>query len=852
MYDLSPASSFLLTKPNVLQAIYEILRDAPQNSSSLKRASNDVTKSVAKPEICKHKDKEVRLYATGCMLYILKLHAPDSPFSDPQMETFFTQLIATFRELHDPSGTHFEFHKTLLETTADLKCCLLIYDLTDNTEAIVLELFTTLLDSLNSENLQIIQEPTLLLLSTMVDDGEEPSQQLLDTILGRILPSTTEDNLAAHHLADALIRKCQSALQPSVQKFLTRLLEGRRTESELAGHCSDLILALHKTVPQITLPVLPHLAPSLVVDSEERRLDAVNLIASLLTATGAQSLLEDYPALPEALLGRMNDRCSSIRVQVLSHAQSLVAASNTDELRRQITSAVSLRLQDPDEKVRIKGVQSLVSILIDHPLLTIKEDLAALTARLRDKRLPVRKEAATQTAKLVRSWTLRWEDAFAAPTLHKKYVAQLALGLCAMALSHDTELTWHILEDVFRISNSANGVFSPKLSTAAAAGWWIVIWKAGNKQSRGCIFTLLQNMCAVQSQVQELLQLREAIKTAAKRQDDGMNDASHMEMGMPVGGVQDKEQVQLQNQLEKGISHLAVSLGNRVRIVEGLQRIWTMKDNNIFKALTVLADCGTPLTDAHAAGKELVSRVGNRGAVAEAAVALVSRMIPAIISPEIVESALEATHEQSTRGDYGFEFDDEFLLDIADAAPQLFASLMPTLSKLLTSDDQIANELAAKVLSKAGQFVGLWASHLQQEISPSSLQALVDLCSRATPAGAKAAVKSIVYLEKSAGAGGSRRAPGLLKQIASEALRALADDKIGISSSHSRVLACLKSISSVLRAVPEFVEDFGLEFYDFVMNDLLMMDMSRWASKTLQIFKNDASEQRINPHLLLL
>lgn len=825
-----------------MQAIYDVLKDAPQNSPSLKHASNDAIKALMLPEVCKHKDKEVRLYATGCMLYALKLHAPDSPFSDPQMETFFTQLIAAFRELHDPSGAHFELRKSLLETAAELKCCLLIYDLTDNTEALVLELFTSLLDALNSENLHIIQEPILLLLSSMVDDGEEPSQQLLDTILGRILPSTSEENLAAHHLTDALIRRCQSALQPSVQKFLTHLLEGRRTESELAGHCSDLILALHKTVPQITLPVLPHLAPSLVVDSEERRLDAVDLIASLLTATGAQSLLEDYPALPEALLGRLNDRCASIRVQVLSHAQSLIAASNTDELRRSIITAVSHRLQDPDEKVRIKGVQSLVSIVTEHPLLMSKEDLAALTARLRDKRLPVRKVAATQTAKLIRSWTLRWEDAFDAPQVHKRYVAQLALGLFTVAVSHDVELSWHIIEDVFRnnsssSSNSSCGLFSPKVSVSAAAGWWAVIWKAGNKVQRASIFSLLQNRFAVQSQVRELLQLRDAVKSA-KRQDGGDDNASpmlqqgqeRMEMGLEVGGAQDKEQGPLQKQLERGLSHLGVSLGNRVRVAEGLQRIWAMKDNNIFKALTVLADHGTPGAEAHAAGKELISRVGSRGAVAEAALALVSRMVPTVVSPEVLGAALEATHDQSSRGDYGFDYDDEFLLDIAGTAPQLFAALLPTLSKLLTSDDQVANEVAAKVLSKAGHYVGVWTAHMQQEIPPSTFQALAELCTRATPAGAKAAVKSIVQLEQGLALQGKKTndTSGLLKEIATKALRALGNDNNnGILSSHSRVLACLKAISSVLRAMPESVEDVGLEFYDFVMNDLLIMDMSR-------------------------
>ena len=72
----------------------------------------------------------------------------------------------------------------------------------------------------------------------------------------------------------------------------------------------------------------------------------------------------------------------------------------------------------------------------------------------------------------------------------------------------------------------------------------------------------------------------------------------------------------------------------------GLQKLWEQKDNHIFKALAILAAFGTPLKDAAAAGKEVQQRVGSKGPVAEAARALVARMTPAILPPEVLRTAM--------------------------------------------------------------------------------------------------------------------------------------------------------------------------------------------------------------------
>ena len=381
------------------------------------------------------------------------------------------------------------------------------------------------------------------------------------------------------------------------------------------------------------LPVMPHLQPGLQVESEERRLDAVDLICKLLTQPAGHTLLTDYPHLPEAVLGRLNDRSAEVRHRVLSHARFLADSLPDDTQRGAVAEAVATRLQDHEERLRAAAAAALCAIAAEHPLAVRTAHYEVLLNRLRDKRLGVRKEVASQISKLVKAWCLRAEDGTAARAggVRRRFVVQLVLGLCRLAMTQDTELAAYILDDLFK-----TGVFPARLPPASAAGWWGLAWKEAGAAGQASLGALLKDKCDMQLQVQELLRLRERVKgdkAAAAARASGADSSSAVEAGASPNPA-----AQMQARLAK----LAAALKGVHKAEEGLEKLFAMKDNHIVRGLATLAAFGTPHAEAAAAGKDLQGRVGSRGPAAEVAQTLAARLTPNIIFPEILAAALES------------------------------------------------------------------------------------------------------------------------------------------------------------------------------------------------------------------
>jgi hypothetical protein len=830
-----------------LQAASRILEDAPQTSESIRSASTNLCKAIAKTDLLKHKDKvslsdhvgnvaifgkkyllhllintllmfcfkidglqEVRLFTVVCAIHTLRLHAPENPYTDAQLLIIFRQLLVVFRELADPGAAHFQVCLSLLQTVATVKICLLMLDL-ENADSLVLDLFTTVFEAINADNKDQVEHLALTALATMLDEGDDIPQPLLDCILGHLLPTAHEENPQAHRLAELLIRKSQPTLQPYVQKFMTRLLEGQRTDSDLVGSSSDLVLQLYRAAPQIMLPVLPHLQPSLQVESEERRLDAVDLICKLLTHPGAHTILEDYRSLPQAILRRLNDKSPEVRLRVISHAKALSDSFNDAQQRGEVAKEVALRLQDPDERLRSAAAAALCAIASEHPSAVHTEQIQSLVLRFRDKRLSVRKEVASQVAKLVRTWSLKWEADGGTTQPRKELLINLVMGLCGLALTRDTELASYVMDDVFK-----GGVFPVRLPAASTAAWWAQLWHAGDGVGGHTLTALLRGKSDLQRQVQDLLRLREAAvgeRAGAPARKFGTvagadGDDAEAAAAEPTAG----EEQSASSVFIARITAFASSLSNVNRAEEGLQRLWSMKDNHIFRGLATLSTYGTSFADAVAAGKDVQSRVGSRGPQADVAQALIARLTPNLISPETLSAALRASCDSTE--------EEAFINGVLAAAPQLFAQQLPALTELFEEDDAMSTEVAAKVLAATGIYMNLAAKQLKQDFkaSPEVISKLQELCLHGTPTGAKAAVRALLHILD------ADAVTPVLRGTIVNLLETLRNPET--LAIHSRTLAALKAISTATRAVPALLTEFALELYDCVINNIMQQDLS--------------------------
>lgn len=182
-----------------------------------------------------------------------------------------------------------------------VKCSLLVLDL-PNSEELVCSLFSTLLDVIKwvpslvlctrdwlcgsavlplprrcvtarrrpacarSEDTAAVLEGTALeLLRCMLEEADDIPQSQLDVLLARLLPGHAAEAPASAAAAAALLQRAETVVQPYVQKLLTALLLGSRTDSELKDDYHSLFFVVRVLgAGLVGLPcgwqALPHLS----------------------------------------------------------------------------------------------------------------------------------------------------------------------------------------------------------------------------------------------------------------------------------------------------------------------------------------------------------------------------------------------------------------------------------------------------------------------------------------------------------------------------------------------------------------------------------------------------------------
>ena len=85
------------------------------------------------------------------------------------------------------------------------------------------------------------------LLSTMLEEGDDVSQRLLDTILGAMVPPKREANAEAAVFTRELIQANQATLASHIQRLLACMMAGNTADTAL--ECSYRTLLLEVQLP---------------------------------------------------------------------------------------------------------------------------------------------------------------------------------------------------------------------------------------------------------------------------------------------------------------------------------------------------------------------------------------------------------------------------------------------------------------------------------------------------------------------------------------------------------------------------------------------------------------------------
>ncbi|KAI4123726.1 MAG: hypothetical protein LQ347_006040, partial [Umbilicaria vellea] len=188
-----------------LQALSMEMRDMEQEENE-RESFTHVAKELASPNLLAHKDKGVKAWTACCLVDILRLCAPDAPYTGQQLRAsrrgqeldpadIFTMLITSiFPALSDPSNAYNNQHMYVLQSLAQVKSIVLLTDI-PSSESLTLHLFTSFFDILSGSSKSSTGEQLgknvefnmTQILVILVDESTNLPSEVVDIVVAQFL-----------------------------------------------------------------------------------------------------------------------------------------------------------------------------------------------------------------------------------------------------------------------------------------------------------------------------------------------------------------------------------------------------------------------------------------------------------------------------------------------------------------------------------------------------------------------------------------------------------------------------------------------------------------------------------------
>eukprot|EP01137_Pigoraptor_chileana_P000280 Opistho-2@36195 len=659
-----------------LKALMNYLSEADQEANTTLIAP--YAASLVKSGIIHNPDKDVRLLVACCLADVLRIFAPDAPYTEPELKTIFTLFTEQLRGIELTASPNFSRVFYLLESLAIVKSFVICTEL--RADDIILDLFKMLFEIVSEKHAHNVISHMLDIMASVIEEGQGLNQDMLEIVFQNILEPNKTDNPVAFSLAKTLIVRTTNSLQPHVHEFFANLLNGG--ESELSDRVYDLIQELSSLAPNTLLYVLPQLEEQLKVEDQDIRLKVTRLLG-LMFAAKDSDLVRVKTSLWVGFLKRSNDISPAIRTEMVNHAKNVMV--NHPENAREVAEELKKRINDADEKVRLAAVGAVVDAVAHNADAVPYVLLQTISERILDKKFAIRKEAANGLGALYQSIVNKHGDA--------------------------EEWTSDLSEKYAWIPTSImSGYHLDDISTR------LVIERVFDR-------LLVSHAATAEERARQLASVYASLDVKAEKGFQQMLKAKRSVMSDLEGYINARQSKDIEGADEK-IAALAARLPDITHPREHLKKVHDARDAKIVKLLEACVSAETPVEDLRTTRLDIIKRLGPKHSSVDTMKDLVDRASITICTRETLLALIRLVQEATAAsGKAAQELPSadkiaDLIVDIARVHPERFhvASTFEELVGLLGSDSPFLVELSLQLFGLVGTNV--------QDIAPGLAKAL--------------------------------------------------------------------------------------------------------------------------------
>ncbi|KAJ2894194.1 spo76 protein [Zalerion maritima] len=317
-----------------LESLHEELMELDQEATE-KESLNKVAKDLASSNLLQHKDKGVKALTAACLVDVLRICAPDAPFTETQLKDIFTLYIKhILPSLRDPGASYHSKYKHVLTSLAEVQSILLLNEV-DQPDDLLVQLFSVLFDTVSSSSKAAvdgipsgdIEFQATEMLSCLVDESQALPARVVDVIMAQFLraapprkdkidSSSGQSTLeikevpAAYSMAAAICTRCVDKMARYVgQYFSDVVIEASGVGAKANGHkahgddeetsapseedlkelhkAHKLVRELWRAAPAVMSNVIPQLEQELNADNVQIRQLATETLGDMIAGIGA-------------------------------------------------------------------------------------------------------------------------------------------------------------------------------------------------------------------------------------------------------------------------------------------------------------------------------------------------------------------------------------------------------------------------------------------------------------------------------------------------------------------------------------------------------------------------------------
>lgn len=362
-----------------LGTLHEELSSLTQGDTNLESLKTCTTALVNK-KLIKHKDAGVRAFVSCCISDIMRLYAPDAPFTESELTDIFKLYLSQFRMLRDPENGNFIQQTYLLTRLLECRSIVLIADLPQSGRLIE-ELFQVFYEKTEGEFPSKLWKIIGGLLTEVVSECESLSMKVLRLIFNAFL---THEAKESHSLKGLKVSKdssfefslliCESAsnrLGRHFAKFYSEILYG--ITNDIQGIQSVLdstfrtLTKLHKLTayiweysPELVYSVIGFVYQELCSDNVPLRIGATTLVSDILSSKSNLNFVTIHKDTYQVWLSKIADINAKVRIEWVKSIPRVIASR--DDINDDISKCLSKTLIDTEENVRLQSIQTLAEI----------------------------------------------------------------------------------------------------------------------------------------------------------------------------------------------------------------------------------------------------------------------------------------------------------------------------------------------------------------------------------------------------------------------------------------------------------------------------------------------------------